>query len=282
MKLSTGEINPRLLKCGYFNGYEMPQAEKMAFRTCYDYELEYYIKSNGGIFINGEYTPFNDGEINFRKPGQVVCGYTQYECYIVCISMKGDVKSDDQYIFGSQKNCQPLYENPILNLLPNKLSPSNSGRISAIFSELYRLAQSKNELYKIKSSTLLYELIYELASQCDRPQVSGVAANRAIKRVAEEIKQSFCEKISIAKLTEKTGLSKAYFHRCFKEYTGKTPIELITYLRMEKAMNLLCMTDNKISTISELCGYDDDVYFTHMFKKATGMTPTKFRTHISY
>ena len=72
MLLPTQYLNPVVLRCSRFNGYPLNRTTRYAPRTVYDYELEYYIRSDGGIRIDGRYVPFRAGELNIRKPGQVV------------------------------------------------------------------------------------------------------------------------------------------------------------------------------------------------------------------
>lgn len=74
--LPTPFLTPALLRCSHYDGYtgEAARPESYAIRAVYEYELEYYIRSEGGIRVDGRYLPFSAGEINFRKPGQVVQG----------------------------------------------------------------------------------------------------------------------------------------------------------------------------------------------------------------
>ena len=58
MLLPTQYLNPVVLRCSRFDGYALGTSAKYAPRTVYDYELEYYLHSNGGIYIDGRYIPF--------------------------------------------------------------------------------------------------------------------------------------------------------------------------------------------------------------------------------
>ena len=87
MNLEIDKMNPRVLRASRFN-YFFNNMEKFTLipRTCYNYEVEFMTESSGGIIINGEYIEFKAGEINIRKPGEVVCGIPPYQGYIVCFS----------------------------------------------------------------------------------------------------------------------------------------------------------------------------------------------------
>lgn len=78
----------------------------------------------------------------------------------------------------------------------------------------------------------------------------------------------------------KTGFCSDYFRRCFKEDTGKTPLEYLTDMRLSQAKNLLVQENiggNSIADISLRCGFHDSFYFSSCFKKHTGMTPSQYR-----
>ena len=74
MRLTTQYLNPIVLRCAYFDGYRFSSEEKMESRSVYDYEIELYLRSGGGIEIDGRFVPFQAGDVNIRKPGQQVKG----------------------------------------------------------------------------------------------------------------------------------------------------------------------------------------------------------------
>lgn len=75
-----------------------------------------------------------------------------------------------------------------------------------------------------------------------------------------------------------TGFCPDYLRRCFKEDTGKTPLEYLTRLRISLAQNLLIQDDfNGITDVALRCGFNDSFYFSTCFKKHTGLTPSQYR-----
>jgi two-component system response regulator YesN len=72
-------------------------------------------------------------------------------------------------------------------------------------------------------------------------------------------------------------ISPYYFSKLFKEETGENFIECLTNIRIEKAKQLL---QNKEVSIKNICvetGYSDPNYFSRIFKKQVGITPTEYR-----
>lgn len=72
------------------------------------------------------------------------------------------------------------------------------------------------------------------------------------------------------------GVSISYFSMNFKNYTGETFVEALTRIRIEKAKKLMDTTDLRTYEIAEKVGYNDPHYFSMIFKKVTGMTPSEY------
>lgn len=278
MELSVNSLNPRLLRISYFDGYENNLSKSdSVVRKCYDYELEFYTRSDGGIIVNGEFLPFRAGTVNIRRPGQIVCGVYPYSCYILCVTFSQSNPGRQNYDFGDSANAQPIYQNPLLSSLPDKIIPANPRILETLLSSIYKIADYQDDLHQFQINSLLYQLFYELFYQTQSAEHNRYYYHPEMIRALQKIKEDFCESLSVSDLIEKSGLSKAYFHKCFKSYTGRTPNEFIAELRLNKARMLLSMTDISIASVSTACGYEDAVYFSRIFKKHTGITPSEYR-----
>ena len=73
------------------------------------------------------------------------------------------------------------------------------------------------------------------------------------------------------------GVSSAYFSTVFKKETGKTFVGYLTDYRMEKAERMLLETDEKTYIIAQEVGYSDPNYFSYVFKKQFGVSPSKYK-----
>lgn len=73
-------------------------------------------------------------------------------------------------------------------------------------------------------------------------------------------------------------LNYDYLRKCFKKEMGLTPHEYMTDMRMKKAEKLLSAMDGEylIGEVAQMCGYNDPLYFTRVFKKRFGLSPTAF------
>ena len=95
------------------------------------------------------------------------------------------------------------------------------------------------------------------------------------KRIAENI--SNCD-FSLGSIFHDIPLSKTYFMKLFKKETGYTPSDYLVNKRIDYAKSLLVskhVLDWRIKDISSMCGFHDPYYFSRVFKKRTGISPTQ-------
>ncbi|MBQ4510081.1 MAG: helix-turn-helix transcriptional regulator [Clostridia bacterium] len=95
---------------------------------------------------------------------------------------------------------------------------------------------------------------------------------------AIQIMRSECHiRRSNEELSKLCGISKFYFIKLFKKNLGVSPQEYYAKLIIDKSSNLLINTNYSISEIAKLCGIEDALYFSRMFKKHTSMSPCAYR-----
>ena len=100
---------------------------------------------------------------------------------------------------------------------------------------------------------------------------------RFISRSKEFIHDNFDTPITLDILSKNIGVSKYYLHRLFTEMTGSTPVVYITRVRLSKAKERLRTSSASILEIAIACGFDSASYFSNIFKKHFGVSPTEYR-----
>lgn len=95
--------------------------------------------------------------------------------------------------------------------------------------------------------------------------------------ILKYIEGNFTDKITVQKLAEISHVSIYHFCRLFKKITGKTLIEYVNELRINKAILLLRNEDLNITEIALNCGFSDANYFSRIFKKYKGISPSEYQ-----
>lgn len=98
-----------------------------------------------------------------------------------------------------------------------------------------------------------------------------------VEKAKQYILNHYHKDLSIEEVAEVVDLSISHFCTLFKQVSGYTFLEYLTECRMEKAKYILKNTSVKVYQIAPLVGYQDPKYFTQVFKRATGRTPSEFR-----
>ncbi len=124
--------------------------------------------------------------------------------------------------------------------------------------------------------SLLYRLILELLGEKNAAENGDPIAAEVRRRLLAGYQDP---ELSLADILAATGYQKDHIRRRFRAIYGMTPSEYLTYLRIENAKRLLqrrrelCLS---ISQIATACGYYDGLYFSRVFKKATGVSPKDY------
>lgn len=100
---------------------------------------------------------------------------------------------------------------------------------------------------------------------------------KAVYKGVDYVKNNFEHNISLYEVAEEVNLSEHYFSRLFKEEMDCTFVEYITKVRLDEAKRRLKNGNENISQIAQEVGYNEPGYFSKVFKKYYGMSPSQFR-----
>ncbi|MFJ7929044.1 response regulator [Peribacillus sp. NPDC096448] len=100
---------------------------------------------------------------------------------------------------------------------------------------------------------------------------------RRIEDIVSYVEKYYMEELSLEKLSNVFFLSREHISRKFKQKTGMLLSKYITKLRTDQAKRWLRETEKSIYSISLMLGYQDEKYFSKLFKKVVGMTPFEYR-----
>lgn len=145
--------------------------------------------------------------------------------------------------------------------------------LSELNNEMHRTDTSKVPHGTLRARSLFYRILEFLTQEAPRAE----AFYYPIREGAERLKNEWNQNKPIAVYAALSGVSETYFYRCFRRFSGKSPIEYRNTLRLSNAETMLRQTDMKVAEIAETVGFEDPFYFCRIFSKVFGLSPQKYR-----
>lgn len=148
-----------------------------------------------------------------------------------------------------------------LNIYSDKLNKINNiCKINIVMNEFLDFMSKDNTDYIIREKL-----------------IGNREVNILLNPVLIYISENYSEKITLESVSKACNLSVFYLSKLFKKNTGMKFIDYINLYKIEKAKQLLENTDMSIINISMSLGYDESGYFSKVFKKVVGVTPSAYR-----
>lgn len=147
-----------------------------------------------------------------------------------------------------------------------------SGNMQNIYEKVSQMDESTLTEWIVQMSERISEKL-----KCAR----NSSARRLIVEAQNIVKERYMEAdISLDEVCAVLGVSNSYFSSVFKKEAGKSFISYLTDYRMDIAAEMILNTDEKSYTIAEKVGYLDANYFSYVFKKKFGVSPSKYRASV--
>jgi AraC family transcriptional regulator len=102
----------------------------------------------------------------------------------------------------------------------------------------------------------------------------------ALRRVIEQMKQSFETDLTLDSLAAESGYSRAHFLRMFRAATHQTPHQYLLNLRLENAIQMMRERSTPLIDIAVACGFSSHAHFTNVFRSKFGMLPSQYRREL--
>lgn len=134
---------------------------------------------------------------------------------------------------------------------------------------LKRLAAAQED----RQFALVLGLLLEELSQCGSPEIR----DDYVSGIVEFINRNYAEIESISQIAEHFFISKYHLCRVFKNAMKLTVVEYLNQIRIKNACHLLESSEYGISRIAQLCGFNSVAYFSNVFHKSTGCSPSQYR-----
>ncbi len=140
----------------------------------------------------------------------------------------------------------------------------------------------REEHYKRQASVELHRYLLNVAHGFvigQNAAITGKTVKKSeikVDEILNYLNSSYMNKISSIMIEDRFEVNFDYINRIFLERTGNTIFHYLNSIRISHAKELICTTNLKFSEIAYLTGIEDNYYFTRIFKKFCGMTPTQY------
>lgn len=254
--------------CGTYHLFSRPKVPTYRPRGRIDYQLLYIAAGKGYFHIDGKEVIVNAGQMVLYRPKEVqqyeYYGIDQTEVYWVHFT-GGDVKNVLRK-YGMTDDIRVFYVGTSLQY---------SNLFKQMIQELQMRKEDYREMLAYQLSSLFILIHRQLCST--HPKNHPNYLEKEIEQSITYFNENYNKDINIAEYAAQQNLSTCWFIRTFKNVTGTTPLNYILSLRISNAKNLLDATDYNITEVSNIVGYDNPLYFSRLFKKQTGLSPSEYR-----
>ena len=150
---------------------------------------------------------------------------------------------------------------------------------AAILTDIYTLASSSDYIRDMRINGKLNDLLTLLMeSSWHREAHTNAPKKMEISRVKSFLDEHYKEKLSLESVASHFFIDKHYLARLFKEQYGVTLVTYLQQVRITHAKRMLRFTDKSIEEIGLECGIGELNYFSRVFKKLEGVSPSEFRS----
>ena len=257
----------RVLSAGTYQLFKWPKLPTWRPKGRVDWQLVYINAGEGHFILDGHEVIVPAGNMVLYQPKQ------EQHYYFLG-------KDQSQYWFvhftGRQvKSILKHYEIPLDGyILHTGISYEYEDLFKRMRDELLECAFC----YEENLTYLLRELfiIMNRRMNQDIPRIKGFVQDE-IDHARDYFKDHYNEEISIEQYAASRNMSTSWFSKCFRDIVGVSPMKYILDQRIRNAQILLETSDFTITEIAHTLGYENPMYFSRVFHKAKGQSPSKYR-----
>ena len=252
--------------CGYYRVDSGPVIKTNRPRGRRDYQLLYILEGKAHFYFESGERIVNKGEMVLFRPydHQSYFYFPQDKCQSFWVHFTG---SDVEQIIDYYK--LPKAENVFYS--------GSSPDYQWLFEQMIRELQLCRANYKELLTMLLRHIFLLVNRFLKEGSKSGIDALNDIERSIRYFNENYTKNINIEEYAKSLHISACWFNRRFKQVTKMTPLQYILSVRLANAKMLLETKDYNITETAYAVGFNNPLYFTRLFTKHIGMSPSEYK-----
>lgn len=257
-------------------GEMLPESNYHSMQHVHE-EIELMCVTDGSITynINGKEIKVSKGQTIFVNSNRMHVSYlkkSKNSSFYVLV-VHPFVYSSNPTLYN--RYCKFILENDDIDylILDNPV-------FETIFKRMKQAEDAKEEGYQLSlvaDSYHVLSLLYEKAEKNYSTKIEENENTYLLNKMTSYIYNHYGEKITLKDIADCGHVSTSKCSRIFNQYMNHSPIDFLNLYRLEVSSDLLRNTKESINNISMICGFDQQSYFTRMFKKEYGCTPGEYR-----
>lgn len=253
--------------CGTYRLRTKERLPTLRPRGRLDYQLLYIASGKTHFIINGEDHEVTAGHMVLYLPRQEQ-NYIYY----------GADKPEVYWVHFTGNNVKDILRHYDIALDDPIFFTGVVSRFSYLFKEMIQELQTCRIGYKDLLSMYLHQIFLSIqrARLEQKPAISSYIQEE-MENARRYFNEHYNESINIEEFAASRGMSVSWFLRNFKQVSGMSPMHYILVNRLNNAVSLLETTDYNVTEISAIVGYENPLYFSRLFKKEKGVSPSEYR-----
>ena len=251
--------------------YQRADGHRMERTEHDDYLLIYCLEGGGTITTNGQRNRVKAGDMLLIPKGVAHAYQTFQKSPWTIYWIHFDGEEADQFIEHIRAQRRGDKNGALFTV----------GVHARLVSEFGALLESRQASYNlnafIHAANQLRQILSHIAQLMPLARQQQSADALDLEAVHSTMQARIHEQLDLETLAETVNLSKYHFVKRYKELTGTTPINHFIHLKIERACYLLDVSDKNVSEIAFALGYEDAYYFSRIFKKTMGVSPSQYR-----
>jgi AraC-like DNA-binding protein len=152
--------------------------------------------------------------------------------------------------------------------------------VVSIFNQIFDEVGNQRPLYQLKTCALIMSLIAGVLTR-ERRREQPNYYEKIVAGAKYLMESNVYGEIDIPSISEQLGMSTSRLNEIFKTYTSMTPYQYYIHIKIHKAESLLEQEDLPVKEVAYKMGFEDQYYFSRLFKNKTGVAPSDWKQYIS-
>jgi AraC-like DNA-binding protein len=234
-------------------------------RTLTEFQIVYISRGQGIFGADGKTYTVEPGSMLFLLPGMRHFYRPDYE-----------TGWQEHWVGFNGGYFTQLVEGGILSRRRVFFTPGLRDSILNTFNQIIEEVRAQRPLFQLKACSGIIALISEMLAS-ERRQVQPNYYQEIVEKTKCLMESNVYGAINVPNIAEQIGVSTSRLNEVFKTYTAMTPYQYYIHIKIHKAENILEQENISIKEVAFKLGFEDQYYFSRLFRSKTGMSPSEWK-----